>query len=83
MPQRVLDSAEDFEPAMQGLAPDDGVWIGIAGLDIVRDGDGPLARAGGQRAHAERARLLADRARRDARAGSTRRRSSGRARSTG
>ena len=40
MPQRVLDSAEAFEPAMQGLAPDDGVWIGIAGLDIVRDGDG-------------------------------------------
>ena len=40
VPQRVLDSAEAFEPAMQGLAPDDGVWIGIAGLDIVRDGDG-------------------------------------------
>ena len=42
------------------------------GLDIVRDGDGALARAGGQRAHAERARLLADRARGDARAGSIR-----------
>ena len=40
MPQRVLDSAEAFEPAMHGLAPADGVWIGIAGLDIVRDGDG-------------------------------------------
>ncbi len=40
VPQRVLDSAEAFEPAMHGLAPADGVWIGIAGLDIVRDGDG-------------------------------------------
>ena len=40
VPQRVLDTAEAFEPAMQGLAPADGVWIGIAGLDIVRDGDG-------------------------------------------
>ena len=40
VPQRVLDSAEAFEPAMHGLAPEDGVWIGIAGLDIVRDGDG-------------------------------------------
>jgi len=40
VPQRVLDSAEAFEPAMHGLAPANGVWIGIAGLDIVRDGDG-------------------------------------------
>jgi uncharacterized circularly permuted ATP-grasp superfamily protein len=40
MPERVLDTAEAFEPAMQGLAPEDGVWIGIAGLDVVRDGDG-------------------------------------------
>ena len=40
VPERVLDTAEAFEPAMQGVAPEDGVWIGIAGLDVVRDGDG-------------------------------------------
>ena len=66
MPQRVLDTAEHLEPAMQGFRPRrDGVWIGIAGLDIVRDGDGHVARARGQRAHAERARLLARGARGD------------------
>jgi uncharacterized circularly permuted ATP-grasp superfamily protein len=40
LPQRVLDTAENVEPAMTGLQPRDGVWIGIAGLDIVRDGSG-------------------------------------------
>jgi uncharacterized circularly permuted ATP-grasp superfamily protein len=40
LPQRVLDTAENVEPAMTGLRPRDGVWIGIAGLDLVRDGSG-------------------------------------------
>jgi uncharacterized circularly permuted ATP-grasp superfamily protein len=40
LPQRVLDSAEYVEPAMAGVQPPDGVWIGIAGLDLVRDGAG-------------------------------------------
>jgi len=40
LPQRVLDSAENVEPALAGLVPRAGVWIGIAGLDLVRDGAG-------------------------------------------
>ena len=40
VPQRVLDSAENLEPAMRGVRPRGGVWIGIAGLDVVRDGGG-------------------------------------------
>ena len=40
LPQRVLDSAENIEPAMAGVRPRDDVWIGIAGLDVVRDADG-------------------------------------------
>jgi len=40
VPQRVLDSAENLEPTMMGVSPRDGVWIGIAGLDLVRDAAG-------------------------------------------
>jgi uncharacterized circularly permuted ATP-grasp superfamily protein len=40
VPQRVIDGAEYFEPGMQGVQPPGGLWIGIAGLDLVRDGDG-------------------------------------------
>jgi len=40
LPQHVLDSAENVEPAMAGVRPRDGVWIGIAGLDLVRDSEG-------------------------------------------
>jgi len=40
VPQRVLDSAENLEPTMMGVRPRDGVWIGIAGLDLVRDAAG-------------------------------------------
>ena len=39
MPARVLDTADGFEPALEGLRPGR-PWIGIAGLDLVRDGDG-------------------------------------------
>jgi uncharacterized circularly permuted ATP-grasp superfamily protein len=37
LPRRVLDSAENVEPELAGVRPRDGVWIGIAGLDVVRD----------------------------------------------
>ena len=40
LPGRVLDSADHLEPAMAGVHPCDGVWIGIAGLDLVRDAAG-------------------------------------------
>jgi uncharacterized circularly permuted ATP-grasp superfamily protein len=40
LPARVLETADHFEPAMQGVRPPGGVWVGLAGLDIVRDGDG-------------------------------------------
>ena len=40
LPQRVLDSAENLEPTMMGVLPRDGVWIGIAGIDLVRDSAG-------------------------------------------
>jgi uncharacterized circularly permuted ATP-grasp superfamily protein len=40
VPARVIESAEHYEPAMQGVSPPGGQWIGIAGLDIVRDDEG-------------------------------------------
>ena len=40
VPQRVIDGAQYFEPGMQGVEPPGGLWIGIAGLDLVRDADG-------------------------------------------
>ena len=40
LPARVLETADHLEPAMQGVQPRDGVWVGIAGLDIVRDAHG-------------------------------------------
>jgi len=40
LPQRVLDTADYLEPGMDGVRPLDGVWIGIAGLDVVRDDAG-------------------------------------------
>ncbi|HKH19229.1 MAG TPA: circularly permuted type 2 ATP-grasp protein [Solirubrobacteraceae bacterium] len=40
LPGRVLDSADHLEPGMAGVRPRDGVWIGIAGLDLVRDAAG-------------------------------------------
>ena len=40
LPRRVLDTADYLEPRMAGVRPPDGVWIGIAGLDVVRDSAG-------------------------------------------
>jgi uncharacterized circularly permuted ATP-grasp superfamily protein len=36
VPERVVTTAEHYEPAMQGVQPPGGQWIGIAGLDLVR-----------------------------------------------
>ncbi len=40
VPARVIDTAAYYEPAMQGVQPPAGIWIGVAGLDLVRDGEG-------------------------------------------
>ncbi len=40
MPESVIRSADYFEPGMVGYKPPSGVWIGVAGLDIVRDHTG-------------------------------------------
>jgi uncharacterized circularly permuted ATP-grasp superfamily protein len=37
VPRRVIESAENFEPRMIGVRPRDDVWVGLAGLDLVRD----------------------------------------------
>jgi uncharacterized circularly permuted ATP-grasp superfamily protein len=43
VPWSAIESSEFFEPRMVGLSPASGRWITIAGLDLVRDGDGPFA----------------------------------------
>jgi carboxylate-amine ligase len=40
VPERVIDTAEYHEPAMNGVRPPGDIWIGIAGLDLVRDAKG-------------------------------------------
>ncbi len=40
VPARVIDGAEYYEPEMEGVRPPGDLWIGIAGLDLVRDADG-------------------------------------------
>jgi uncharacterized circularly permuted ATP-grasp superfamily protein len=40
IPREVISSADYYEPAMHGVRPPSGVWIGVAGLDIVRDHNG-------------------------------------------
>ena len=42
VPWSAIESAEFFEPRMAQLPPASGRWITIAGLDLVRDGDGPF-----------------------------------------
>ena len=42
VPWSAIESAEFFEPRMAQLPPPSGCWITIAGLDLVRDGDGPF-----------------------------------------
>jgi uncharacterized circularly permuted ATP-grasp superfamily protein len=40
LPPRVIETAEHYEPQMRGVEPPGGQWVGIAGLDLVRDPDG-------------------------------------------
>jgi uncharacterized circularly permuted ATP-grasp superfamily protein len=42
VPWSAIASAEFYEPRMAQLPPASGRWISIAGLDVVRDGDGPF-----------------------------------------
>ena len=36
----MIDTAEHYEPRMRGVEPPGGQWVGIAGLDLVRDSSG-------------------------------------------
>jgi uncharacterized circularly permuted ATP-grasp superfamily protein len=40
MEERVIETAERYEAALRGFEAPGGVWIGVAGLDIVRDPSG-------------------------------------------
>jgi uncharacterized circularly permuted ATP-grasp superfamily protein len=40
VPARVIETAEQYEPQMRGVEPPGGLWVGIAGLDLVRDPSG-------------------------------------------
>ena len=40
IPPEVIDSADYYEPELRGLKAPGNVWIGVAGLDLVRDADG-------------------------------------------
>jgi uncharacterized circularly permuted ATP-grasp superfamily protein len=40
LPERVIDTTAHYEPRMRGVEPPGGQWIGIAGLDLVRDAEG-------------------------------------------
>ena len=40
VPGEVISSADYYEPELRGFEPPSGIWIGVAGLDIVRDHTG-------------------------------------------
>ena len=40
VPERVVRTTDHFDPAAARLRPPGGVWIGVAGLDVVRDARG-------------------------------------------
>ena len=42
MPERVIDTSENAEPALRGLRVPGDLWVGIAGLDVVRTSEGEL-----------------------------------------
>jgi uncharacterized circularly permuted ATP-grasp superfamily protein len=42
VPARLIDTSDGYEPAMLGLRPPGGTWVGLAGLDLVRDAGGEL-----------------------------------------
>ena len=40
IPERVIEGSEGYEPQLRGMRPPADLWIGIAGLDLVRDASG-------------------------------------------
>jgi uncharacterized circularly permuted ATP-grasp superfamily protein len=42
IPERVVDGADHIDPGAPGLKPPQGIWIGVAGLDVVRDANGEI-----------------------------------------
>ena len=42
IPERVVETADHIDPGASGLTPPQGVWIGVAGLDVVRDAHGEI-----------------------------------------
>jgi uncharacterized circularly permuted ATP-grasp superfamily protein len=43
VPERVVDGADHYEPALAGVEPRHGAWATVAGLDLVRGADGRFA----------------------------------------
>jgi uncharacterized circularly permuted ATP-grasp superfamily protein len=42
IPDRVIETATYYEPVLDGLRPPGGLWVAVAGPDLVRDPDGEL-----------------------------------------
>ena len=42
LPERVITDAPGYEPQMAGSRPPGDLWVGVAGLDLVRDAHGEL-----------------------------------------
>lgn len=40
IPREVVETAERYLPHCQGLKPRHGIWCHVAGIDLIRDGDG-------------------------------------------
>ena len=40
VPERVIEESAGYEPSMQGVRPPGDLWVGVSGLDLVRDGAG-------------------------------------------
>jgi uncharacterized circularly permuted ATP-grasp superfamily protein len=40
VPSRVIETAEHYEPQMRHVEPPGGLWVGVAGLDLLRDASG-------------------------------------------
>jgi uncharacterized circularly permuted ATP-grasp superfamily protein len=40
IPEAAIDDSEGYEPSLRGHEAPGGVWVGIAGLDLVRGSDG-------------------------------------------
>lgn len=42
IPRELVESAQGYLPALEGVTPPGGVYIHIAGIDLIRNGDGEL-----------------------------------------